>query len=55
MRDNESTLLKANLEPLSLHQTLEAFNGPAGRIQDDLSQGHHLQGGVCPLCSMNKH
>lgn len=55
MSVSESKLMEPNLKPLSLHQTLEAFNGPAGRIQDDLSQGRHLQGGVCPFCSVNKH
>lgn len=43
------------LQPLSLHQALEAFDGPAGRIEDDLSQGGHLQGGVCSLCTVNKN
>lgn len=45
----------AHLEPFSLHQALEASDGPAGRIKDDLSQGGHLQGGVCPFCTVNKH
>ena len=46
---------RAHLEPLSLYQSLEASDGPAGRIKDDLSQGGHLQGGVRPLCTVNQH
>lgn len=45
----------AHLEPFSFNQTLKAPDGPAGWIQDDLSQRGHLQGGVCPLRAMNKH
>lgn len=44
-----------HLQPLSLHQPLEASDGPAGGIQDDLGQGGDLQGGVCPLRAVNQH
>lgn len=57
-RDGWAVLQKvriAHLEPLSLHQALEASDGPAGWIKDDLSQWGHLQGGICPFCTMNKH
>lgn len=47
--------IEAHLEPLPLYQALKAFNGPAAGIQDDLSQGGDLQGGVCPFCTVNKH
>lgn len=50
-----SKLRDSHLEPLSLYQTLEASDGPAGRIKDDLSQRGHLQCGVCPFCTMNEH
>lgn len=45
----------AHLQPLSLHQALKASDGPAGWIQDDLSQRSHLQGGVCPFSTVNKN
>lgn len=44
----------SHLKPLSFHQALEASGGPAGRIQDDLCQGRHLQRGVCPFCTVNQ-
>ncbi len=50
-----SKVRKDYLQPLSLHQALEAPDSPAGRIKDDLSQRGHLQGGVCPLRAMNEH
>lgn len=48
-------VIKAHLQPLSFHQALKASNGPAGWIQDDLSQGSHLQRGVCPFSTVNKN
>lgn len=50
-----SKLREAHLEPLTLQQALESSDGPAGRIENDLSQGGHLQGGVCPFCTVNEH
>ena len=44
-----------NLEPLPLHQPLEALYGSAGRVQDDLGQGGDLQSGVRPLRPMDQH
>lgn len=49
------SLMWGYLQPLSLHQALEASDGPAGRLQYDLSQGGHLQGGVCSFCTVNKN
>lgn len=43
------------LQPLSLHQALEASDGSAGGIEDDLSQRCDLQGGVCTLCAVDQH
>ena len=48
-------LRDTNLEPLPLHQPLEALYGSAGRVQDDLGQGGDLQGGVCPLRPVDQH
>lgn len=45
----------AHLQPLSFHQALKASDGPAGWIQDDLSQGGHLQRGVRPFSTVNKN
>lgn len=53
--EGASEFKEPHLEPLSLHQALEASDGPAGWIKNDLSQGGHLQGGVCPFCTMNEH
>lgn len=43
------------LEPFSLHQSLEPSDSPAGRIKNNLSQRGHLEGGVCPLCTVNEY
>lgn len=45
----------ADLQPLSFQQALKASDGPAGWIQDDLSQGSHLQRGVRPFSTVNKN
>lgn len=47
--------MQGYLQPLPLHQGLEASDGPAGRIQDDLSQWGHLQGGVRSFCAVNEN